>query len=486
MWYEWLENPCPDLDPNVNAGRIRAFRVCSHEDPQNPKVAVWIQADANQIVKRRFPDPDDPRGEKLKERRRTAPGKAGQWLTEKVWQDPEHGGCLREQEMAARVAKELGKGPLFLPYHRRREHPALGGRKPFVDRIPDSQIRSGRSRVNVYGLADWGKIIAFEKARAEQYPEAPPAGWKDRNGIATLLGLKRPGWALPHVLEQFRQNRPEAALQIRGLTSRGAFRPVWHYDPDAFGDWLGGRTLEELAKPLLASRPMVRPDRLDRLKMFLWFALTRPDYGVGRTALGEKFRQRQFQRFLENPPHGKPLRPCGEVPVDAILRWAREAGLIRKHSAYSEKDGAIQRLPRALYLAKSEAGVKHQLQGEVGRRGGVSTFWYLPGEAFVIPSPAASTTTAGASAGADGAGAEPTTPHPGRGRPASPNSAKVRELCYRRYVKGDKLAAIRAEAERLYGEKAAPKSDSNVATIAKQYARKMGLPLNRPATQSAR
>src|SRR5262245_44232349 len=46
MWYEWLEKPCPDLDPNVNRGLIRAFRVASEDDPANPEVAVWLQQDA--------------------------------------------------------------------------------------------------------------------------------------------------------------------------------------------------------------------------------------------------------------------------------------------------------------------------------------------------------------------------------------------------------------------------------------------------------
>src|SRR5262245_5652960 len=33
MWYEWIIVLCPDLDPNVNGGKIRAFRVPAPKKP---------------------------------------------------------------------------------------------------------------------------------------------------------------------------------------------------------------------------------------------------------------------------------------------------------------------------------------------------------------------------------------------------------------------------------------------------------------------
>lgn len=66
-----------------------------------------------------------------------------------------------------------------------------------------------------------------------------------------------------------------------------------------------------------------------------------------------------------------------------------------------------------------------------------------------------------------------------RGRKPSSSTAQIYEYCYLRYVKGDKLAVIRAAAARLFPNAAPPKEDRDVTLYAKRHAQRNGLPLNR-------
>lgn len=71
---------------------------------------------------------------------------------------------------------------------------------------------------------------------------------------------------------------------------------------------------------------------------------------------------------------------------------------------------------------------------------------------------------------------------PSRKRGGRPRSAEVEEVqayVYRRWIKGDKLAAIRRGAEKQFGPSRAPKEDSHVTREAKRYAKKKSLPTER-------
>jgi hypothetical protein len=79
--------------------------------------------------------------------------------------------------------------------------------------------------------------------------------------------------------------------------------------------------------------------------------------------------------------------------------------------------------------------------------------------------------------------AEPATPEMTAkrgGRPRSPAVDEVQAYLYGRWIKGDKLTAIRTGAERIFGRARAPKEDAHVTEGAHRYARRNGLPKNRP------
>jgi hypothetical protein len=70
------------------------------------------------------------------------------------------------------------------------------------------------------------------------------------------------------------------------------------------------------------------------------------------------------------------------------------------------------------------------------------------------------------------------------GRARNPQVAEVYEYCYHRWVRGDKLAVIRAGAVREFGEGRAPKEDSHVVTYAMRHVKRrrtegVQLPLRR-------
>jgi hypothetical protein len=70
------------------------------------------------------------------------------------------------------------------------------------------------------------------------------------------------------------------------------------------------------------------------------------------------------------------------------------------------------------------------------------------------------------------------------GRPRSSKVDEVRAYIYQRWIKGDKLQAIRRGAERTFPGRG-PKEDSHVTREAKRYAEKHGLPTDRNSESAA-
>jgi DNA-binding transcriptional MerR regulator len=71
------------------------------------------------------------------------------------------------------------------------------------------------------------------------------------------------------------------------------------------------------------------------------------------------------------------------------------------------------------------------------------------------------------------------------GRPTSPLTEAVYKFCYEGYTSGEKLAAVRARAEKQFGSHA-PKEDSHVRLYARRYAGSHGIPISRAASQETR
>jgi hypothetical protein len=65
------------------------------------------------------------------------------------------------------------------------------------------------------------------------------------------------------------------------------------------------------------------------------------------------------------------------------------------------------------------------------------------------------------------------------GRPRSSEVEEVQKYIYERWIKGDKLAAIRNSAEKEFGVNRAPVEDAHVTQAAKRYAEKHGLSVDR-------
>ncbi len=101
-----------------------------------------------------------------------------------------------------------------------------------------------------------------------------------------------------------------------------------------------------------------------------------------------------------------------------------------------------------------------------------------PGDAVLgsaVPAPALP-----AKPPADGAGATSTGTASRGGRPRNAKVEEVQAYIYDRWIKGDKLAAIRAAVATKYGREWAPKEDSHVSQAARRYAEKHSLSTNRP------
>jgi hypothetical protein len=73
----------------------------------------------------------------------------------------------------------------------------------------------------------------------------------------------------------------------------------------------------------------------------------------------------------------------------------------------------------------------------------------------------------------------PAKPKKQGGRPIDPKVEEVQKYCYDRWIKGDKLSQIREGARARFGEDRAPTEDSHVTELAKRYAARKGLPVNR-------
>src|SRR5262249_49194849 len=152
--------------------------------------------DVDQIVNRRVPEKGDG-GEQVKERRKTAPGRAGYWLTDVVWKDPVRGNCLREKLMAELLGKRYGQ---FLAPLRRQKYAILGRRKPFFYRAPNPKFGAARSTVNVYSVSDFLAVAEAIKEAQKDLPTKAPDGWRDTDGMAEFLVLERADRILRHAL----------------------------------------------------------------------------------------------------------------------------------------------------------------------------------------------------------------------------------------------------------------------------------------------
>src|SRR5262249_32704899 len=158
----------------------------------------------------------------------------------------------------------------------------------------------GKGAVNVYGLKDWRKIIEAEDELRKQCVKDPPESWKEKRDMAVQFCRRlKDGRFLPYALQLFAQERPKDTVQVEGFHTSGYFRPAHYDDPPASAEWPGGRSLQEVGKPLFDALPQVRPQRLHKAKMFLLFVLTRPKYGISRPVPGRDFPMRTFRRFLE-------------------------------------------------------------------------------------------------------------------------------------------------------------------------------------------
>ena len=65
------------------------------------------------------------------------------------------------------------------------------------------------------------------------------------------------------------------------------------------------------------------------------------------------------------------------------------------------------------------------------------------------------------------------------GRPRSAEVEEVQKYIYERWIKGDKLAAIKTGAEKEFGVNRAPAEEAHVTQAAKRYAAKHGLSTDR-------
>jgi hypothetical protein len=236
----------------------------------------------------------------------------------------------------------------------------------------------------VYSEADFDKIAEYEARQREQCVAEPPPGWQTWKEIAAVLGEEE--WIVSNALAVFRDERPEGFVRVadfrgkKGKNREGAFATVFYHDPEAFKAWVVGRDLRALARSALNKLKTVKPSRAREAKMFLWFILTKPAYGLSRPDPGEDvFPAKTFQRFLHESPVGLVLEPREGMSTDKILAWAGQAGLVMKEKSYRQRDANGQdtnkiKLPRVLYEAQKQAGVQSQPGGQ-GKR----ARWYLPG-----------------------------------------------------------------------------------------------------------
>jgi hypothetical protein len=347
-WYAWLEEPSADM------GRtLRAFVAPpgpGSEGGQYRARIVWEQGDVEAVV-RQVTDSDARR------RPLTCPG---EWLSDDLWQDREYGVCARDGYLSER----LDVYDSYLAVKRRHRHPvldsAVNGGKPRSRRVPKL---SGRHTVLVSCLADFEKVVAWDRSREQRcHEQAPPVGWKKAAQLArdlTITGIDGKV-CLSLALREFRKEHPEAAALAPGLAAetKVGSRTVkaWSYDGEAFLHWLGGRHVRDVAAPHRKVANLREGQALHEAVRFLQFVLTRGS-----------FSRRVFRRFLAEPPT-VPLQPCGPVPRRDIRGWARSAGI---------------ECSKVLTRAKREAGVKHFRKGRP-----VRSYWYLSAPVVIACPPA--------------------------------------------------------------------------------------------------
>ncbi len=415
LWWLWLKKTCHHLDPAVNGGRVRAYRVRDERPTsRHPEVIVFVGDDADVIA--RAQDQSKPAG------------RPGRWLSDTTWQDDGFGPCL----VRAALAVSIGQPASYVDYwtrggggggrQRPRRHPALdpatNGGKPRRRKVPKPGVKG---LVTVHCLTDFTGMVAWDKAHQQARPVIPP-GRVRVSDIAQREGLPGVGGnlQLSFVLDAFRRECPDAVTDTdpedrRLWRAYGLAR--YYYDPDAFRRWLAGRDIREVARPLLHANAEKHRARVGRAVRFLQFVLTRGDYLPGA-----------FARFLTDPPK-EPLQPCGPVLRNEVYRWAEQAGIDRS---------------KVLTAAAKQAGVKRRKKAFHGE-----SYWLFDGPVTVTPLPdrqAEDTRTA------DAPGAANTPRHEGGRRRGRPRGVRKPEVvtAEKELVRAWKDDQARPPDQRLY------------------------------------
>ncbi len=455
LWARWVGQPCSDLDPSLNGGRLRSLTVRSQDGrPGKKELLVYAQPDVNQVIRRRT----DMKA------READPAQRGEWLDDNLFQltrdVPEMG--FKAGEVLCRddkLATDAGVSDMTPVYWRRHAHPNLdpavnGGRLRWLDVPKQHRSRGGRSTVPVSSRSDWKTIMAARIGQ-QQTGNALPRG-RTAAEVAQHFGLnyddKGQRIGLSFVLRKLRDEFPAAAQQTRRWDDvHNQSREVWHYDLAAIRKWLGKRTIHAVAAELRrVETPRVKGRRDRRLRKavaFLQFVLTQGRWGP-----------RAFQHFLSHPLAGVELTPCEGVPPPVVKQWAKEAGVAKQ-----------------LWDAKKTLPIVTVREGLPKGQ----SLWRLT-EPVVIPEAVAAATTEQNAPAASVSGTEaPRKAVAARatgGRPPDERTQAIHRFCYEKYVTDGKGAStVMAMANKQFGANTI-KDNSVVRLYARRYAAKHKLP----------
>jgi hypothetical protein len=472
----WILFGCTSLDPSANEGKLRAFLGVPNAGGE--AVIIVVLEDIDQIVERAPADQETP--EERRQRLKLVDFLPGsKWIGENTWHDAE----WREDLLSDKLLSErLGRTTNFFGIRRKRTHLALSspehprGRKPRSRRVPrlvrDSRLVHGRQIKGVVSsFKDFEKIVEWENERLKEC-KPPPEGWKTRKEIAQTANLftrcdeansevtescklnRSDKKLLDGVLKKFKNDHPEAAAFLPKATGKNRYTMVWYFDPVALRSWVKERDLKEIADPLRPCKWRAPSRRLKKCVLAVQFILI---HGF--------WNRRKFRKFIANPPT-QPLLPSKDGVLDNDLRrWLTE-----------EKGGFA---PALYKQALSEAHVQHRHKVYQG-----PMYAYLEGPVTIEPLEDEPPTTPPVeddildSRQPVGGPTERTARR--RGRPRRSDTKEVYAYCYKRWIKGDKLAAIRAGARTEFPDANTPEEDSNVTEYAQRHAERNHLPLNRP------
>jgi hypothetical protein len=493
-WYKWLWQICPCLGRPLRGYRVR--RPDARNRGYREWVTVWRLEDLELVIDRCVPKPGANGERELTQARKATPGQDGKWVDEVTWWHREHGACVRPTDLLEHLEKvnKSIRSRTWLDRQRRRKHPVLGGLKPFSARIPPlSPGRCHGRNTVVCCIAHYEQIDTEERRRLEQYPKNPPPGWQKQGEIAAALGVKASDSDLTNVLRLFRDECPDKAdrfqTPLKEFGSGTAVRVVAFHDPGAFNEWLGDRTLREVAREMwLTDGPQrsrgANPSRSARLRkaiMFLWFALTEGPHRSRGAGTSKRGFVQLFNAFLQKPPYDDPPRPRGVIARKEILRLARWVpGLLGPAARGVDRRGRIV-LPDVLYQARSKLGAKSTTGEKPADSGWKLPENYTPPRRPVDPS-GQNTLEDGASAGKAKQTPPDPPPPPQLDGPIAPDGFRLggkrvdglpnleRKLLS--FLWDDKRHAPRAEAveiqkaiDDLYGENADDKDTAFVGVL---------------------